>query len=225
MRNRLMWWGRRVGVVTVVALAAACGSGTTGGSGAAESTGAGDPSTTTGASADESRPGPAMGDHWHVAYGIHVCGEWLGPLSDSPGAVATGIHTHDDGLIHVHPFTSEVSGVGADLGAFADTVGMELAPGSLTLPDGRSFADGDRCDGSSGRLRVLVWDGPDDAEPEEVRTGLSDIGFTDGATLAVVFAGDDRDDIPRPPAGGPPVEPQPADQEWPTGAEYAVAAR
>lgn len=36
-------------------------------------------------------------DHWHMAYGINVCGEYQ---PDLPQAVNSGIHTHADGLIH-----------------------------------------------------------------------------------------------------------------------------
>ncbi|HZM43156.1 MAG TPA: hypothetical protein VFB94_28765, partial [Acidimicrobiales bacterium] len=40
-------------------------------------------------------------DHWHAAFGVYICGEFQPnpPLFESP----VGIHTHDDGVIHIHP--------------------------------------------------------------------------------------------------------------------------
>ena len=54
---------------------------------------------------------PSLDDHWHTAYGVYVCDE-LSPVmfpNDSSDN-RTGIHTHGDGLIHIHPFVSSVTG-------------------------------------------------------------------------------------------------------------------
>ncbi len=45
---------------------------------------------------------PALGDHWHDAYGIYVCDAFEPPQFDLPGA-RHDIHTHEDGLMHIHP--------------------------------------------------------------------------------------------------------------------------
>jgi hypothetical protein len=106
---------------------------------------------------------PRIGDHWHAAYGINVCGEWLPPLQDRE-ADTTGIHTHGDGLIHMHPFSTRYTGEGANLEAFGQQAGVEIGDGTLTLPDGRQLRDGDDCGGEAGVVQVKVWDGPDDTE-------------------------------------------------------------
>src|SRR4029079_18385354 len=48
--------------------------------------------------------GPAISDHWHAAYGVNLCGVWQ-PAIPEWESVA-GLHTHGDGLFHIHPFTS-----------------------------------------------------------------------------------------------------------------------
>ena len=48
-------------------------------------------------------------DHWHATYSIYVCGE------KQPNAPTweAGVHTHGDGVIHIHPFTASEEGAGA----------------------------------------------------------------------------------------------------------------
>ena len=48
---------------------------------------------------------PGLEDHWHTAYNIFVCDEVIPTVftNDSEDD-RTGIHTHGDGLIHIHPF-------------------------------------------------------------------------------------------------------------------------
>ena len=54
---------------------------------------------------------PQLGDHIHQAIAVHACGQFLPdiPLFESPNI---GIHTHADGVIHIHPFSQ--LGVGAN---------------------------------------------------------------------------------------------------------------
>src|SRR5688500_3616416 len=62
---------------------------------------------------DEAIP-PTLNDHWHAAYGIWNCGEWEPVLVDA-GQDLNGIHTHADGVIHIHPFSSASTGNRATL--------------------------------------------------------------------------------------------------------------
>jgi hypothetical protein len=48
--------------------------------------------------------GPAINEHWHAAYGVDLCGVWQ-PAIPTWESVA-GLHTHGDGLLHIHPFSS-----------------------------------------------------------------------------------------------------------------------
>jgi len=170
---------RVAAIAIAVLLLTACGSG------GEEPTRAAASSTTTTAEVQE---GPRIGDHIHLAYGIYVCDHWLEPLMDV-GPDLTGIHTHGDGLVHVHPFSDEVTGARAVLGRFADDVGMVLADGAITLPDGTELADGGDCGGKAGTVRALVWSDADDASPEAITHDLGEIPLrTNGGVIALVFA-------------------------------------
>src|SRR5687768_11164723 len=54
-------------------------------------------------------------DHWHAAYVLYLCDYCSQPLSDE-GEDKNGIHTHDDNLIHIHPFTQAAAGKNATVG-------------------------------------------------------------------------------------------------------------
>jgi hypothetical protein len=131
---------------------------------------------------------PLQSDHWHHAYGFYLCDTWfkLEGNAEQPGTdnytqyARTGIHSHDDGLIHWHPFSSASVGSNATLGVFLDTYDVKLTNDKLTFPETQRAAletqlagqepprddvlgweDGDKCtvDGSekSGALKVVVW--------------------------------------------------------------------
>lgn len=110
-------------------------------------------------------PGPAVNrDHWHAAYGIYVCDRYLPNLDGSAFADPDGIHTHDDGLIHIHPFTARAAGPDATLGRFLAAIDMTVQPGrSLRVEPLRlALRQGDACPGSSANrgpidVRVLLW--------------------------------------------------------------------
>ncbi len=130
------------------------------------------------ASSDRTTHPIANKDHWHAAFGIYDCEQYLDPLSDGPRGDVTGIHTHSDGLIHIHPFLRSASGANARLGKFFDTVGLEV-PGS--------FAE--RCNGAKNQQRLLIWDGPDDATASTVTKNIRDVRFArDGMVFALVSA-------------------------------------
>ena len=63
------------------------------------------------------------GDHWHASLDANVCGVWLPPApqfeteAGNP-QIRVGIHSHADGLIHIHPFNSSESGSHATVGRF-----------------------------------------------------------------------------------------------------------
>ena len=131
---------------------------------------------------------PLQSDHWHHAYGFYLCDTWfmLDGNAEEEGTdnftqyARTGIHSHDDGLIHWHPFTSASVGSNARLGVFLDTYDVTLTNDKLTFPESQQAAleeqlagqdppredilvweDGDTCtvDGSeeNAELKVVVW--------------------------------------------------------------------
>lgn len=69
--------------------------------------------------------GPAPGSsHWHAAYVVRICDDVLAPFDSD--ADPLGIHSHVDGLIHVHPFFEESGFEQARLGLFAEAMVIQL---------------------------------------------------------------------------------------------------
>ena len=139
---------------------------------------------------------PKPGDHWHVAYGIHVCGAFQPELTVETDP--QGIHTHapegrGDGVIHIHPFSSKAGGKNATLGKFTDAAGLGLEDGKLTLPDGDVYADGDKCGGRESKLRVKYDD-------KVFTENLRDINFTKDRGELTIFFGPEEAEIPAPPS-------------------------
>jgi len=149
---------------------------------------------------DTSIPPRIAQDHWHAAYGVWACDRWLPPVQDQ--ADPAGIHSHGDGVIHVHPFSARTAGENAVLDRFTEAIdGLDLSDDRLRVPDVGTFEEGeDDCDGDAATLRVAVWDDArNDEEPSRVVTeNLADIPLTDGAAIAIVFAPEGVD-VPKPP--------------------------
>lgn len=145
-------------------------------------------------------------DHWHAAIGVQLCGQWQPPLHDAGGDVA-GIHTHSDGLIHIHPFVGAASGDNATFSVFASQVGIELGDGEFTMPDGTRYANGDDCevedgDAVPGEVALVVWppQATEATEPRIVTEDLGDVRFErDGQIFALAFV-PDLDDVGIPPS-------------------------
>jgi len=97
---------------------------------------------------------PSIGDHIHAALNIYVCGQTEPPLP----FFEAGVHTHGDGLIHIHPESSSEEGAGAAVGKFFQYGGWQLTSTTLGLPGDVTFKNGDACpDGRTGVLRMLEF--------------------------------------------------------------------
>jgi hypothetical protein len=143
---------------------------------------------------------PTLSDHWHAAYGVYACDTWLSPIqnqNDSVDGVPWGIHSHGDGVIHIHPFTSAVAGNNADLGEFFKTAGIEMSDTKLELPeDLGTFEEGEtQCNGEDGQLKVLVWDDANaGGDPQVFITDFGNIQFTnDRMAITIAFVTPDTD--------------------------------
>ena len=169
---------------------------------------------------------PQQSDHWHHAYGFYLCDTWFQLEGDAEQQGTdnfnqyqrTGIHSHDDGLIHWHPFSSASVGSNAKLGVFLDTYGVELTNDKLTFPESQQVAleeqlvdqvpprdtvlvweDGDSCtvDGSeeSAELKVVVWSNFTDTD--DGTTYIADFENIrldrDQMVVAIAFVPDDTD--------------------------------
>jgi hypothetical protein len=151
-----------------------------------------------GANQDRVAASPRVGDHIHAAYGVYVCDAFLPPLQDI-GPDTTGLHTHGDGVAHIHPFANGASGSNATLAKFGEMVGLTFSSDGFTV-NGTEYTNGYDCGGQPAQISLYVWPADDpDAEPEVLTGG--DIGDfrldTDREvmTLAVVPEGTD---VPRP---------------------------
>ena len=56
------------------------------------------------------RTAPKRGEHWHAAYGIFICDRFVTNVADKGQDDPLGIHTHEDGLVHIHPFSNAAAG-------------------------------------------------------------------------------------------------------------------
>jgi hypothetical protein len=143
---------------------------------------------------------PNVGDHWHVAYGLFVCDEFLPPLADA-GPDASGIHTHQDGLIHIHPFSERYTGKGANLGAFAAHVDLDQRDDGFRLPGGETYENGDDCEGDPGVVQVKVWDSASDPDGRVLAGDVAEFAPPENSLVTIPFAPEDAD-IPKPPSAG-----------------------
>jgi hypothetical protein len=139
--------------------------------------------------ASASPPSYLNNDHWHAAYGAYVCDAFLPPWSDAIED-RDGIHTHQDGIIHIHPFSSSASGDRARLSVFAKQVGVTFTDDGFTTPDGTEYTNGHDCNGQPAKVAVYKWFPDDPTRPGEVyESNFNNIVFdTDRAayTIAVV---------------------------------------
>ncbi len=142
---------------------------------------------------------PRIGDHWHAAIGFDVCGSFLDPLA-STGRGVLGIHTHNDGLVHVEPTTDLATGERAVLQLFLDDVGVTATVDTLTLPGQEARANGDLCGDAPGVVKVMTWDGRGpDVEGVPYTGDPGDLRIRNDQLITVAFVPEDED-VPRPPS-------------------------
>ena len=146
--------------------------------------------------------GGGGGDHWHAALGIYNCdhfetdpvvrgAEWPDP---------SGIHSHDDGVIHIHPFVSSATGTRARMKVYFETMGLKFNDDELELTNGNTLKSNTDCNGKNATLRIARFniDNPD--TPIEIITSkLGDVRFlADREAFTIALVPDDVD-IPIPP--------------------------
>ncbi|MDA2966076.1 MAG: hypothetical protein O3B91_00965 [Actinomycetota bacterium] len=154
---------------------------------------------------------PTVEDHWHASYGFYTCDQWLPDLQGNKeelstaggllneGFRRTGIHSHDDGVIHWHPYSSAATGRNAKLGVFLDVYGIKLSDTKLQFPADQggavyeegvtkcTDADGKSVDGEVVVYAFEAYNSPDDYST--YITNFDDIRLKqDGMAFSVVFA-------------------------------------
>jgi hypothetical protein len=171
---------------------------------------------------------PTVEDHWHQSYGFFLCDTWVTLSGDKEESDAngflnqefarTGIHSHDDGVIHWHAFSNAATGSNAKLSVFLDVYGVELTDSKLTFPedqlanmpagyeDGVFEEDETKCviDGEEqdASLRVVLWDNFADADGAgQVRiAGLDGVVFDRDAMAVTIAFLPDNVDVTKPPS-------------------------
>ena len=157
---------------------------------------------------------PTTADHWHEAYGFYICNAFKPNITNANETAGsadydlfrqTGIHTHGDGVIHVHPYSSAGTGKNAKLGTWFKQVGVKITDTSLQLPTelgSTKVKNGDDCQGKPGKLQVTVWDNAEGAgDGKKYVTDFNNIRFTkNGMGLSIAFVPDDVTAIPKPPS-------------------------
>ncbi len=140
------------------------------------------------------------GDHWHLAYGIYDCRtESFTPnLVEARQGSTPDIHTHDDGVIHIHPDTQPDADA-VTLGGLFDASEAELSDDELAVDGYRALVEGGICDGDPAILQVARF-ARNALEPTEVITNdLRDVRFLDAGESFVLMLAPEGSDVPAPP--------------------------
>ncbi|HVM67726.1 MAG TPA: hypothetical protein VMU14_22825 [Acidimicrobiales bacterium] len=138
-------------------------------------------------------------DHWHSSFSVYICDHFMPnvPLFES----INGIHTHGDGVIHVHPYTPQASGRNATLGRFltelsdngkggtfklsASEIKPAAIPGDTNPLDTKDWHNGNKCpDGQAGQVKFTVNGKEIKGDPTSwrLRNGdYLDVGFVDAS--------------------------------------------
>lgn len=159
-------------------------------------------------------------DHWHAAFGVYVCDEFQPPVETFESPI--GIHTHADGVIHIHPFSSGGAGENATLGAYLEGAGIELSDDTLRIGDDEWSVGEDQCGDEDAELIVAQWNDVQstDDEPALIRRDFNDIRFREnGEGYTIAFVPEGTTDIPKPESAAQLAELGAADDASATTAE------
>ncbi len=150
---------------------------------------------------------PTTDDHFHVAFGVYNCDKWLGNIqnnNEQKNAAdqlideqfkVTGIHSHGDGVIHVHPYGSAGTGKNAKLGTWLKLVGAKLSDTKFEMPESLgTMTSTDKCGDKKSSLKALVWeDATSTGEPKKYLTDFNSIRFDkSGMAITIAFTPDDN---------------------------------
>lgn len=142
---------------------------------------------------------PQRGDHWHAAYGVYLCDKFVDPVADQNDPL--GIHTHADGVIHVHPKAAASSGENATLGVFMDAVKAKVTSSEIKIPGEKTMKNGDKCGNKEGRVEARTWNkgAPADDEGKLVAGNPADMRLLDNQLVTIAFVPEGTK-VPQPPS-------------------------
>jgi hypothetical protein len=137
-------------------------------------------------SAGETAP-IANQDHWHAALGVNVCGTWLpnAPAFEQRAgtSIQAGMHSHADGLMHIHPYSSDEAGKHATVGQFLKEGGWSVSSSQLKVWDSKTHKNGEKCNGKTAKVRYSV-------NGEERSGSAASYHPKDGDVVALAFLPD-----------------------------------
>jgi hypothetical protein len=148
---------------------------------------------------------PQLGDHIHEAIGFNVCGDFLPNIPTFESKI--GIHTHGDGVMHIHPFSQLGVGANATLGRFLkdahDEGNLDVSLNDTTLKLlGETYKEGKtKCKGvTNPELRVAYWPDVQNAasKPQVTTGGFSKLPITKNGGGYTIYYGDSKAAIPKP---------------------------
>jgi len=149
---------------------------------------------------------PQLGDHIHQAFGVNVCGEWKPNVPEFESKI--GLHTHGDGVLHIHPFSDLGVGINATLGRFMKNareeggLDVKISDSKLDYLDEEVEEGKTKCDGvEDPQLRLAYWpDASDSSALPQIQTGdFNDFRLTKNGAAITIFYGDKDADVPMPP--------------------------
>jgi hypothetical protein len=150
---------------------------------------------------------PQLGDHIHEAIGFNACGDFLPNIPVFESQI--GIHTHGDGVMHIHPFSELGVGANATLGRFIkdahDEGKLDVSLSNSKLKYlGTTYTEGKtKCKGVKDPiLRVAYWSDVQNASSKPTITtgGFKDLPLDHNGGGYTVYFGDRKADIPKPPS-------------------------
>ena len=172
-------------------------------------------------------------DHWHSPYAVWDCVN--GGTADDPifepvfdsSRDEEGIHSHQDGVIHIHPFFDRTAGRNAQVKAFFREMGAEISEEAIVMPGGielgieeeRTIVDDEgnpildengnvqteiapvECDGDPVIIQVARWRRSSQLERDPViyTEDLEDVRFLADQEAFVFARAPEGADIPPPP--------------------------
>lgn len=150
-------------------------------------------------------------DHWHAVYGVYDCtledeDQYLAPFLSSVDA--SGIHSHGDGIIHIHPFGEASSGTNAKIKHFFNEMGVTVTPEKIILPTGAELVAGTDCIDGSGPAEISLqrWQfdvqvtGDNPSPPEIITEEIGETRFRNDREVYVLAFAAAGTDIPSAPA-------------------------
>ena len=142
-------------------------------------------------------------DHWHSPYALWDCAEgdegaFLPHFTSTDDE--NGIHSHDDAIIHIHPYVENASGENATIEDFMTSMRAEISDDALTLADGRVLGEDVTCAGESAIIQVHRWEFANsvDEDPDVFTENLADTRFRNNGEAWVIARAPEGAELPPP---------------------------